>query len=157
MTTLQEQTTEFLAQKRIAVVGLSRTDANAANLIYKKLKGSGHTVYAVNPNTQTIEGDPCYPDVKSLPQTPDGVVIVTRPNVTLQIVKDCDEAHIPRVWIHNSLIHGGTSLSQEAVDYCQQHGINLIAGGCPMMFDQPVDFGHQCMRWYMRVTKQLPE
>ena len=157
VSTLQQKTEAFLAMERIAVVGLSRTDANPANLIYKKLKKSGHTVYAVNPNAQTIDGDPCYPDVKSLPQQPDGVVIVTRPNVTAQVVKDCGEARIKHVWIHNSMIHGGTSLSQEAIDYCEGNNIDLIAGGCPMMFDQPVDVAHACMRWFMRVSGQLPE
>jgi predicted CoA-binding protein len=156
MSTFKEKIEDFLAQRSIAVVGLSRTDANAANLIYNKLKQNGHTVYAVNPNATTIEGEPCYASVKALPQRPDGVVIVTRPNVTRQVVEDCVAAGVKRIWIHESLIHGGTSLAPEAVEYCEQHNVELIAGGCPMMYAEPVDFGHKCMKWMMRVSGQLP-
>jgi predicted CoA-binding protein len=156
MSTFKEKIDEFLTQKHIAVVGLSRQDANPANLIYNKLKQIGHTVYAVNPNADTINGDPCYPNVKALPQRPDGVVIVTRPDVTRQVVEECGLAGIKRIWIHESLMHGGTSVSKEAVDYCEQHNIEVIAGGCPMMYADPVDFGHKCMKWMMRVSGQLP-
>lgn len=157
-TTLRQRASNFLAYPHIAVVGLSRTQANPANLIYRKLKETGHTVYAVNPEATTIEGgDPCYPNVQAIPHAPDGVVIVTRPEVTSQVVRDCYEAGIRHVWIHESLIHGGTSISDEAVQYCQRMGIDVIAGGCPLMFAEPVDFGHKCMRWVMDVTGQLPE
>lgn len=156
MATFKEQTDEFLAQKIIAVVGLSRTDKNPGNLIYNKLKSAGHTVYAVNPHTATIEGDPCYPNLKAVPQRPDGVVIVTRPQDTEQVVQDCAQAGVKRVWIHASMIHGGTSISPKAVEFCRERGMDVIAGGCPMMYEQPVDFGHKCMKWFMGVTGQLP-
>ncbi|MCU0513324.1 MAG: CoA-binding protein [Anaerolineae bacterium] len=157
MPTFQEKVQDFLAQPTIAVVGLSRTEANPANMIYKKLRGSGHTVYAINPHATSLEGDPCYPNVAALPQRPEGVVIVTKPDVTAQVVQECAAAGIRRVWLHASLIHGGTSFSPAAVATCQQHGISVIEGGCPMMFAEPVDFGHQCMRWLMRVTGDLPK
>ncbi|NWF68054.1 MAG: CoA-binding protein [Chloroflexi bacterium] len=156
MSTLNELVNDFLAQKHIAVVGLSRTTPNAANLIYDKLKKGPYTVYAVNPQTERIAGDPCYPNVAALPQRPDGVVIVTRPDITEQVVKECAAAGITRVWIHQSLMHGATSVSPTAVEYCRTHGITVIAGGCPMMFAQPVDFGHKCMKWLMGITGQLP-
>jgi uncharacterized protein len=156
MSTFIEKIEDFLAQKSIAVVGLSRTDANPGNLIYSKLKQTGHTVYAVNPNAVAIDGDPCYDSVSALPQRPDGAVLVTRPNVTRQVVEECVAAGIQRIWIHESLIHGGTSISKEAVEYCAQHDVELIAGGCPMMYAEPVDFGHKCMKWMMRVSGQLP-
>lgn len=155
MSTLKEMAGEFLAQKHIAVVGLSRKDANAANLIYQKLKKTGHTVYAVNPNAQMIDGDPCYPNVKSTPQRPDGAVIVTRPEVTEQVVRECAEVGIKRVWLHSSIVHSGSSVSQKAIDYCREHDIDIIEGGCPMMFAEPVDFGHKCIKWMMRLTGQL--
>ena len=60
---------DFLAQRRIAVAGVSRNDGPhpAANLIYRRLKDTGHDVFAVNPNMPSFEGDPCYPDVRSIP------------------------------------------------------------------------------------------
>jgi predicted CoA-binding protein len=156
-TTLETKVHDFLAQKRIAVAGVSRDKRRhpAGNLIYEKLKKSGHSVFAVNPNMQTFEGDRCYPDLKSIPGGVDGVVIVTRPEVTDRIVHDCDDAGVRRVWIHRS-IGKGSSVSADAVEYCRQHDITVIAGACPMMYGEGVDFGHTCLRWILKLTGGLP-
>ncbi|MCL4248859.1 MAG: CoA-binding protein [Anaerolineae bacterium] len=155
MATMQEMVDDFLAQQRIAVAGVSRSPDGTANLIYRKLKATGHTVYAINPNAETVEGDPCYPDVRSTPEKPDAVMIVTTPEVTDRIVRDCDVAGIKRVWMHCSLMHGVRSTSDSAVQYCKDHGIAVIPAGCPLMYDQPVDFGHKFMKWWMNMTNKL--
>ncbi|MCC6617256.1 MAG: CoA-binding protein [Anaerolineae bacterium] len=155
MSKMQEMVDEFLAQPRIAVAGVSRSPNGTANLIYRKLKATGHTVYAINPNAETVEdGDPAYPDVKSTPEKPDGVMIVTTPDVTDRIVRDCDIAGIKRVWMHCSFAHG-QSTSAGAVQYCKDHGIAVIPVGCPLMYDQPVDFGHKFIKWWMGMTGKL--
>jgi predicted CoA-binding protein len=156
-TTLDSKVHDFLAQKRIAVAGVSRTKGKhpAGNLIYQRLKTTGHEVFAVNPHMQTFEGDRCYPDLKSIPGGVDGVVIVTRPDLTERIVHDCVDAGVRRVWMHQSL-GKGTSVSPTAVEYCQQHDVSVIAGACPMMYGDGVDVGHTCMRWFLKVTGGLP-
>ena len=153
MTTNNELVTDFLAQKRIAVAGVSRTQNDAANGIYRKLRDNGYTVFAVNPNAESVEGDPCYPNLKSIPGGVDGVVLVTRPEVTEKTVQECGEAGVTRVWMHHGLM--GDSSSEAAVRYCQDQGIAVIPGGCPMMFCAP-DFGHRCMKWIMQATGKLP-
>jgi len=157
MSTLDVKVRDFLAQKRIAVAGVSRTKNDAANLIYRKLKSSGYQVFPVNPNADAFEGDPCYSDLKSIPGGVEGVVIVTRPPVTEAIVRQCPAAGVSRVWIHQSLMRAGTSVSAAAVAFCTENSITVIAGACPMMFCEPVDFGHKCMRWGMRLTGSLPK
>ena len=101
---------DFLAQKRIAVAGVSRDNSHhpVGNLIYHRLKRTGHDVFAVNPNMQSFEGDRCYPDVRSIPDGVDGVVIITRPEITERIVRDCGEAGVRRVWMHQSLAKGSS-------------------------------------------------
>lgn len=148
---------DFLAQKRLAVAGVSRDHSGhpAANLIYDRLKKTGHDVFAVNPHMQTFEGDRCYPTLQAIPGGVDGVVIITRPEVTQQIVRDCNEAGVRRVWMHESLAKG-SSVSSEAVDYCRAHDISVIAGACPMMYGPDVDFGHTCLRWILSITGKLP-
>jgi predicted CoA-binding protein len=86
----------------------------------------------------------------------DGVVIVTRPETTLAIVRQCPEAGVRRVWMHQSMMRAGTSVSPAAVEFCEQHGITVIAGACPLMFGKTADFGHRCMRWVLGVTGGLP-
>ena len=154
--TLESRVDDFLAQKRIAVVGVSRDSGHhpVGNLIYQRLKKTGHQVFAVNPHMQTFEGDRCYPNVQSITNGVDGAVIITRPAVTERVVHDCQEAGIPRVWMHQSM-GKGTSVSPAAVEYCRKHGIAVIAGGCPMMYGEGVDLGHACMRWFLKLTGGL--
>jgi uncharacterized protein len=155
--TLDLKVNDFLAQKRIAVAGVSRDNSRhpSANLIYRRLKTTGHEMFPVNPHLQTFEGDRCYPDVQSIPGGVDGVVIVTRPEITEQIVRDCADAGVHRVWMHQSIAKG-SSVSQDAVEYCRQHDISVIAGACPMMYGPGVDVGHTCMRWILKLTGGLP-
>lgn len=82
-------------------------------------------------------------------------MIVTRPETTARIVRDCCAAGVRRVWMHQSA-RTGSSVSPEALEYCRQHGISAIAGACPMMCGPGVDFGHACMRWVPGLTGGLP-
>jgi hypothetical protein len=61
---------------------------------------------------------------------------------------------IKRVWLHRSLDGGSTS--PEAVDYRRSAGISVIPGACPMMFCEPGDLGHRCIRWILRLPRKLP-
>ena len=157
-TTFDTKVHDFLAQKRIAVAGVSRNNSHhpTGNLIYRRLKESGHAVFPVNPHMQAFEGDRCYPDLPSIPGGVDGVVIVTRPEVTERIVNQCSDAGVRRVWMHQSM-GKGTSVSAGAVECCRQHDISVIAGACPMMYGGHADFGHTCMRWILKLTGRLPE
>jgi uncharacterized protein len=157
ITTLETKIHDFLAQKRIAVAGVSRHNSHhpVGNLIYHRLKTTGHDVFGVNPNLQTFEGDRCYPDLQSIPGGVDGVVIITPPETTERIVHDCSAAGVRRVWMHQSMAKG-SSVSLMAVDYCHQHDISVIAGACPMMYGPGVDFGHTCQRWILKLIGGLP-
>jgi uncharacterized protein len=156
MARLDPRVEDFLAQKRIAVAGVSHTDTNqAANAVYKKLRGAGYQVFALNPNAAEVEGDACYPDLKALPEKVDGIVISTPLEAADQIVRQCAEVGVSRVWLHRSFGTGSVSLA--AVKFCEEKGISVIAGGCPMIFCEPVDFGHKCMRWVLGLTGKLPK
>lgn len=156
-TTHETKVHDFLAQKRIAVAGVSRDNSHhpVGNLIFNRLKKTGHDVFPVNPNMQTFEGETCYPNLQSIPGGVDGVVIITRPEITERLVHDCNDAGVRRVWMHQS-VGKGTSVSRAAVDYCRDHDISVIAGACPMMYGEGADLGHTCMRWFLKVTGGLP-
>lgn len=146
---------DFLTQKKIAVVGVSDKRETGCNLAYRKFKTAGYVVSAVNPRLTTFEGDPCYPDLKSIPEKPDAVFILTNPKISEQIVKQCIELGVQRVWMHclmgtkPGLAAGMTSVSQDAVKMCLDHGITVIPGACPNQFLKP-DFGHAMMRVIFR-------
>lgn len=156
MPALKDLTADFLAQKRIAIAGVSRTDRNVpANIIYRKLRDSGYEVFALNPHAAVVENDPCYPNLKALPRGVEAMVIATTPETATKLVHECAEAGVSRVWLHRSF--GPGSVSREAEEFCRDHQIAVIAGGCPMMFCQPVDWGHRCMRWVLAATGGLPK
>lgn len=146
---------DFLGQKRIAVVGVSDKRETGCNQAYRKFKEAGYTVSAVNPRITTFEGDPCYPDLASIPQKPEGVFILTNPKVTEEIVQQCVDVGVGRVWMHclmgtkPGLASNMTSVSQDAVRMCHENGITVIPGSCPNQFLEP-DFGHRMMRVIMR-------
>ena len=154
MPTLAEAAADFLAQHRLAVAGVSRKGDVAANIVYKKLRGAGYAVFAINPNADVVEGDPCYPNLAAIDGGVDGVVIATHPDQALEMVEQCIAAGVPRVWIHRSFGQG--SVTEAAVARCVEVGIAVIPGACPMMFCDPVDMGHRCMRWVLKHTGKLP-
>jgi uncharacterized protein len=142
---------DFLAQKKIAVVGVSDQRETGCNLAYKKFKENGYQVYAVNPRITTYDGGTCYPDLKSIPEKPDGVFILTSPEVAEQIVQQCVDLGIKYVWMHcmmgtkPGLAASMTSVSHSAVEMCKANGITVIPGSCPNQFLKP-DFAHALMR-----------
>ena len=151
MARLDNLVQDFLAQKKIAIVGVSDKRETGCNLAYRRFKENGYQVYAVNPRIDSFDGAPCYPDLKSIPEKPDAVFILTGPKVSEQIVQQCVDLSIKHVWMHcmmgtkPGLAASMTSVSQSAVEMCKANGIAVIPGSCPNQFLKP-DFGHGMMR-----------
>jgi uncharacterized protein len=155
MTTIKEAASEFLASKRVAVTGVSRNpQVHASNAVYKRFRERGYEVFAVNPNAEEIEGDPCYHDLRSIPGGVDAVVIGTRPDRADETMKECAELGIRHVWMHRAF--GAGSVSPTAVEYGRAHGIQVIDGGCPCMFAPTADAGHKIMRAVLALSGKVP-
>jgi uncharacterized protein len=153
---MKEAAAAFLANKRVAVTGVSRAPkTHGSNTIYKRLRERGYDVFAVNPNAAEVEGDRAYQDLRSIPGGVDAVVIATRPEYAEDTMRQCADLGIKHVWMHHGA--GGTSVSATATDYGRKNGITVIDGGCPLMFDPTADFGHKIMRVALagRVPKQV--
>ncbi len=157
MPTVDQAITDFLAQKRIAVAGVSREagGAHGGNVVYRRLKERGYEVFAVNPNADTVEGDPCYRSLAAIPGGVDAVVIATKPSVAPSVVEECRRLGITRVWMHRSF--GAGSVSKEAHQLGRQSDIACIAGGCPLMYGPTSDGGHRFMRMFAGLFGQLPK
>jgi uncharacterized protein len=146
---------EFLAKKRIAVTGVSRSPADhGGNIVYQRLRERGYDVFAVNPNADRVEGDMCYHDLKSIPDGVEAVVIATRAETAEATMRECVELGIHLVWMHRSF--GPGSVSANAAQYGRRHGVTVIDGGCPLMFPPTSDRGHRMMRWVCGMTGSLP-
>jgi predicted CoA-binding protein len=154
MSRVPDSIAAFLRGRRIAVAGVSRDSRQPANAIFRKLTRAGYDVVPVNPRAETVEGAACHRDIASVPGTLDGVVIVTAPNAALEVVRQCAARGVTRVWFHRSF--GDGSVSDEAVKACAAKGIEAIVGGCPMMFCEPIDVGHNCMKWWLQHQHRVP-
>jgi predicted CoA-binding protein len=149
-----DEVAAFLRGRRVAVAGVSRQPNQAANAVFRKLKGAGYEVFPINPNATEVEGATCYRDVAAVPVSLDGVVIATAPDVSADIVRQCGDRGVRQVWFHRSF--GNGSVSDDAVRECQTRGMACIVGGCPLMFLEPVDLGHRCMRWWLQRQGRVP-
>jgi len=154
MSALETAARAFLSHKRIAVAGVSRRGDTAANVIYKKLRAADYDVFAVNPNAETVEGDSCFPTLGAIPGGVDALVIGTPPEAAAALMRECMALGVRHVWLHKGIGRG--SVDNEAVRLGEAAGIHVIAGACPMMFCEPVDLPHRCMRWWLRVRGKEP-
>ena len=144
----------FLEGNRIVVAGVSRSGSAPANAILRRLRDAGHSVIPVNPNTAELEGQTCYPDIRSVPGAVDGVMVVTHPSISVEIARQTIERGVKHIWFHRSF--GSGSVSPAAVQFCRERGVEPIAGGCPLMYCQPIDPGHRFFRWWLGLMQRIP-
>jgi predicted CoA-binding protein len=156
MSTIKQAADEFLAKRRIAVTGVSRTRGNhGGNVVYQRLRERGYEVFAINPNADIVEGDPCYHDLASVPGGVEAVVIGTRPAYAEDTMREAVDLGIKHVWMHRAF--GAGSVSDAAAEYGRAHGVTVIAGGCPLMFGKVSDPGHKVIRAVATLTRKVPQ
>jgi hypothetical protein len=142
---------DFLAQKTLAVVGVSRSGNKFGNMAYRELKAKGYQVIPVHPQAEVLEGDKTYPNLAAISQKPGGVLVVVPPSQAEKVVQDAAQAGIKHVWLQQG------SESPAAIQFCKDNDINLVHNECIMMFAQPVGFGHNIHRWLWGLLGKLPK
>ncbi len=142
---------DFLAQEKLAVVGVSRKKRKFGNAVYKELKKKGYRVFPVNPHMDSLEGEPCFADLKSLPEPVGGAVLVVPPAKTEEVVKDAAAAGIPRIWMQLG------AKSEDAIEFCKQNDITVISNECIIMYAEPVTSFHKFHRWLWKVFGKMPQ
>jgi predicted CoA-binding protein len=138
---------EFLAQKRIAVVGVSRTKG-FGNYAVKELKSKGYQVIPVGRNATEVDGEKCYHFLSEMPEPVGGVLISTPPAETEKVVVDCVKLGIKRVWMQQG------SESPAAIEMCQKSDISLTKRACILMYADPKGF-HKLHRVVWRLLGKL--
>lgn len=156
-TPIKEAADRFLAHKRIAVTGVSakKPGEHGSNSVYKRLRERGYEVFAINPNATEVEGDKAYPSLAAVEGGVDAVVIGTRPERATGTIEECAELGIKTVWMHRAFGQG--SYSPEAAALGREKGLEVIDGGCPLMFDPCADGGHKVMKWMLGLTGNVPK
>ena len=145
---------DFLAQKRIAMVGLSRQPKEFSVMLFEELCRRGYDVVPVNPNAPEVMGRHCYAKVQEIQPPVDAVLLMTSPAVTESVVEDCAAAGIRRVWMYSA--GGAGAVSPKAVEFCAAHGIQVVPGECPYMFFPHAGF-HKVHGFIRKITGSYPQ
>jgi predicted CoA-binding protein len=153
MSTL-ESINEFLGLTRIAIVGVSRNPKDFTRTLFQEFRRRGYDAVPVNPNLGEIDGLPCYASVASVPQPVEGVLLMTKPSVTGEVVLDCARAGVRRVWMYRA--SGAGAVDDAAVKFCEAEGMHVVAGECPFMFFPEAGFIHKAHGFCRKIFGGYP-
>jgi len=142
---------EFLAQKHMAVVGVSRDERKFGRMAFRELRKKDYALYPVHPSMESADGEKCFPDLASLPGEVTAVLVITPPAATAGVVEAAAERGIRHLWIQQG------AESPEAVELAQQRGLNCIHGRCILMFAEPTGFGHRLHRGIVKLIGRFPK
>ena len=145
---------DFLAHKRIAVVGVSTDPNDFSRGLLRKLRERGYDAVAVNPVLRSAEDAPCYKRLADVNPKVAGVLLMTSPAVTDEVVRECANLHIERVWMY-SAGHKG-AVSAQAVEFCKANGIAVVPGECPYMFLAGEPWFHRLHGFVKKITGSYP-
>lgn len=152
--TLLAHIQEFLRQDRLAMVGVSTQPRDFSRILFREFQSRGYDVVPVNPAAQEIEGRPCFRSVQDVRPPVANVLLMTSPAVTDRVARDCAESGVQRVWMYRA--SGAGAVSNEAVQFCESHGITVIPGECPLMFLRDTTWFHRLHGFVKRITGSYP-
>ena len=145
---------QFLEEKRIGIVGVSRQKSKFGNEIYRKLKETGYNVHPVHPEMDSLDGDKCVASLGQLPADVTSLMVVARQDVCAKVLEDVPQTSIRRVWMFSS---GKTRPDvEQAIQRTTQAGVSVIAGQCPLLFLEPVSSVHAFHRFLVRLFGRYP-
>ena len=145
---------DFLAQKRIAVVGVSHDPKDFSRGLLRTLRERGYDAVAVNPELRSADDAPCFVRLDEITPPVDGVLVMTSPAVTDQVVQECAKLRIPRVWMYRA--GGDGAVSPQAIEFCEEHGIAVVPGECPYMFFSHGGWFHRFHGFIKRISRSYP-
>lgn len=145
---------DFLSRKRLALVGVSRSERDFTRSLFREFARRGYDVVPVNPNAAEVDGRACFARLQDIAPPVEGALLMTPPKMTEAVVRDCLEAGIKRVWMYRA--GGRGAVSGDAVRFCEANGIRVIAGHCPHMFWSDSGFFHRLHGYLLKLTGGYP-
>ena len=152
MTTQAVLANDFLGQRRIALVGVSRNPRDLSRSLFRELRSRGYDVVPVHPSLDSVDGVPCARRLQDVRPPVGGALLMTPPAATDHVVRDCLEAGVGRVWMHRGAGRGAVSVT--AVAYCRDHGMAVVEGACPFMFLPGAGFVHRTHGFFARLLSR---
>ncbi len=145
----------FLKHKRLAMVGVSRDPRDFSRVVFRELLQRQYDVVPVNPAATSIEDRTCYALLQEIQPPVEAALILTPPEVTEDVVHECVAAGVKSIWLHRAV--GAGAVSQNALSYCKEHHIEVVAGYCPLMFLPNTGFIHRVHRFFSKLSGRYPK
>lgn len=149
--TTKKAIADFLSNRAIAVVGVSRDKKKFGYAVYKHLRDRNYKTFPVNPNVTEIDSDKCYPSLAAVKEKIDGIILVVPPKVSENVVREANDLGIKSIWFQQG------SGSDEAVKFCEENNMSCVRNECIMMFTEPVESIHKFHRWIWKLIGKLPK
>ena len=150
-----ENIEDFLAQKRIAMIGVSRNPKDFSSALFEELRKRGYDMVPLNPKVSAVLGQPCYARVQDIQPPVDAALLMTTSEITDEVVTDCADAGIRRIWMYRA--GGKGAVSEKAVAFCQERGIEVVPGQCPFMFLPGAAGVHKFHGFFRKITRRYPK
>ena len=145
---------DFLAQRRFAMIGVSRDPRDFSRSLFRDFLARGYQVIPVHPECDAMEGLPCAKSIAAVTPPVEGVLLMTQPAVTESLSVDCAAAGVKRIWMYRAT--GAGSVSSRAVAFCKSRGIDVVAGECPYMFLPDTPWVHRLHGFVKRISGTYP-
>jgi len=150
MKTSRQQLDIFFSATPLAIAGVSRDPKKFGHAVFKTLTDRGLKVFAINPNIEEINGQPCYEKINDIPEKARSMIILTKEDKALPILKEAVASGIQNIWFHNHV------KDPAILKVVEDNKINLIHGECILMFAPPVTGFHRFHRFLRGITGKLP-
>jgi len=135
----------FLAGHCIAVAGASDERGNFGRAIVVALAEHDYWPVPIHPTERLVDGRRAYPRLQDVPHPVDGVIVMVSGDAAVDVVEDAAAAGIEQVWLFKG-VGGAGAVSAASLAACERHGIDPVAGACPLMFLEPVSSFHRIHR-----------
>jgi predicted CoA-binding protein len=152
--TAREDIDGFLARKRLLVVGVSRHPNDFTRVLFRELLKRGYDAVPVNPAITEAEGVPCYPHAGEVSPPAEAALLLTRPEVTSRVARECADAGVQTLWMYRA--GGAGAVDRDAASFCRSRGVRVIEGECPFMFLPKSGFPHQVHGFIKKLLGSYP-
>jgi hypothetical protein len=149
--TTQEQINDFLAQRTLALIGVSRKERDFSRSLLRAFRTAGCTMHGVNPKASEVRGETCFSHLRDIPVTVDGALLMLPPSALSQAIRDCLDAGVKRLWIYGT--GRPQPLDEELRMLCRERQVSVINGFCPLMSLNNSSWPHRLHGWIARQTR----
>lgn len=154
VTSTREIIKDFIGQKRLAIVGVSRNPKDFSRALFREFVKQGYDAIPVNDKAEEIEGRKCFTRVRDINPPVEEVLLMTPPEKSASVLRDATDSGIRRVWLYRAAGQG--AVHPDAVALCREKGIDLIEGYCPLMFLPNAQFFHRVHGFFLKLVGAYP-